>query len=574
MHSNRFFEGESKSPMENRGRGVRQTRRQFLGKLGILTAATLGADALGLVGRQQSAAGQAPHLPLSRAADVRRRNDAFDIREDAATAEKQVPIPAHQDNGDEDLYPNKIGNYTKGLPHDTIGEVSPAAYTALITALTSGTPSDFENIPLGGTVKLSNPQAGLAFDIEGTDSHQMSIPAAPALASAERADEAVELYWQAFLRDVPFSQFSTNPGALMAVNELDRLTNFQGPRDPNTGQVTAGTLFRGLTPDDLVGPYLSQFLYKTVADGPYQVKQKIKTTAPIGGGGADFQIDFKSWLACQNGQGPFPPNVFDPTPRFIRTGRDLGQYVHIDQAYQAYLNACLYLAQIGAPFNSSNPYLGSKTQSPFVTFGIPHILTLLAEVTTRAFKAIWYQKWFVHRTTRPEEFGGLVHKILADIRTYPLHRDILNSQAVQQVFSRNGTYLLPAQYPEGCPQHPSYGQGHAVLAGAATTLLKAFFDENFVFPSPVVASDDGLSLIPYTGSDAGQMTTGGELNKLTGNIGLGRNYAGVHWRSDYTQAALLGETVAISILADQRNTYNESFDGFTFTKFDGTQITV
>jgi hypothetical protein len=50
--------------------------------------------------------------------------------------------------------------------------------------------------------------------------------------------------------------------------------------------------------------------------------------------------------------------------------------------------------------------------------------------------------------------------------------------------------------------------------------------------------------------------------------------ATVHWRSDATQALLLGETMAISILRDQHRTFNESFDGFTFTKFDGTTITV
>jgi hypothetical protein len=67
---------------------------------------------------------------------------------------------------------------------------------------------------------------------------------------------------------------------------------------------------------------------------------------------------------------------------------------------------------------------------------------------------------------------------------------------------------------------------------------------------------------------------GGELNKIANNVALGRDMAAVHWRSDATQALLLGETLAISILRDQRRTFNESFDGFTFTKFDGTTITV
>ena len=95
-----------------------------------------------------------------------------------------------------------------------------------------------------------------------------------------------------------------------------------------------------------------------------------------------------------------------------------------------------------------------------------------------------------------------------------------------------------------------------------------------MLPSPVVASDDGQSLLPYTGADAGLITVGGELNKLADNVAQGRDMAAVHWRSDAQQSLLLGEAVAISILRDQRPIYNEPFSGFTFTKFDGTTITV
>ena len=37
---------------------------------------------------------------------------------------------------------------------------------------------------------------------------------------------------------------------------------------------------------------------------------------------------------------------------------------------------------------------------------------------------------------------------------------------------------------------------------------------------------------------------------------------------------LLGEAIGISLLRDQAHLYNENYTGFTFTKFDGTQITV
>ena len=137
--------------------------------------------------------------------------------------------------------------------------------------------------------------------------------------------------------------------------------------------------------------------------------------------------------------------------------------------------------------------------------------------------------------------------------------------------------MMPHAFPEGCPQHPAYGAGHATVAGACATLVKAFFDDTFVLSQItdiVQASDDGLSLVSYTGSDAGQITVGGEMNKIAANVGIGRNHAAVHWRSDYADSLTLGEAVAISILRDQRATYNEQFSGFTFTKFDGTRITV
>ena len=103
------------------------------------------------------------------------------------------------------------------------------------------------------------------------------------------------------------------------------------------------------------------------------------------------------------------------------------------------------------------------------------------------------------------------------------------------------------------------------------TILKAWFDESHIIPNPVQPTADGLALEPYTG---GALTVGGELNKLASNIAIGRNIAGIHWRSDAMQSLKLGESIAMSILKDQRATYNEHFDGFTFTKFDGTVVTV
>jgi hypothetical protein len=539
------------------------SRRSFLGHVStssVAAVAGVGASPL-LLSEKAKADGDDDEE------DSSRRARSYRIRLQAAKAERDVPPPDQVNNGDERRYRNFIGNYSQGLPHNSIGEVDPSAYEALLTAVHSGRPSDFANIPLGGNTKLSDPQGGLAFDLEGTDSGQLTIPPSPALAGPERAGEMVEDYWMALARDVPFSQYGSEPITAAAIVDLNKLTSFKGPKA--NGAVTANTLFRGLRPGDLTGPYLSQFFLLPVTFGTLSVTQKFNAYVPD----KDYLTDFTSWLAVQNGQGPFPANVISGTT-YIKSGRDLGAWVHTDITFQAYLFAAQWLLTHAAPLNRGNPYLTIKNQAGVQTFGSQHILDLLGEVSNRALKAMWYQKWFVHRALRPIAYGGLVHNTLTGVANYPVHGDVPNSQAVAQVFAKYGSYLLPTAYPEGNPQHPSYGEGHGVIAGACVTALKAFFDESFVIPKPVVASDDGQSLLAYTGSDAGQITVGGELNKPANNVALGRDMAGVHWRSDAEEALLLGEAVAISILRDQRSTCNEPFGGFTFTKFDGTTITV
>ena len=152
-------------------------RRSFLGKLGGLTASTWAAAAIGvsplLAPREAVAEGDTGHGADTRLAQC------FALRRDAALHDRQAGEPAHPSNGDEARYPNRIGNFSKGLPHNSVGEVDPHSYRTLLDALNSGRPEDFDNIVMGGDVKLVNPQAGLAFDMEGLDSHQMVEIASP-----------------------------------------------------------------------------------------------------------------------------------------------------------------------------------------------------------------------------------------------------------------------------------------------------------------------------------------------------------------------------------------------------------
>src|SRR5438132_2982200 len=253
--------------------GIRSlSRRGCIGRVGGATAAAWTASAIGLsplLGSKSVKAEAATILGRQRAIE------AYDLRKDAALAEYHLPIVSHPNNGDEDLYSNKIGNYSKGLPHNNLGEVDLAAYNSYLAAIRSGLPSDFESIILGGNTKLTDPQCGLAFAMEGMDAGNSFEPPCPAVASQERADEAVENYWMAPLRDVPLTDYATNATALQACAELTSLSGFQGPRI--NGQVTPQTLFRGFTTGDIVGPYISQFLLQPVYLGALLMVQTYTT---------------------------------------------------------------------------------------------------------------------------------------------------------------------------------------------------------------------------------------------------------------------------------------------------------
>jgi hypothetical protein len=545
------------------------SRRKFIGRVGSAAAASLAVSATGLSSLAQSASAQSTSSSSSSGGN-QRAQESYMNRVAAARGELAVPTPPEITNGDEQRYSNRIGNFSKGLAHNNIGEVTPASYNSLLNAVRGGQPQQFEQIQLGGNTLLVDPQAGLAFDLEGTDSHQLAIGTPPAVASRTMADTMVESYWMCLCRDVNFTQYGNEPISQAAIQELNSLPAFAGPKP-----VTPQNLFRGFTPGDVVGPYPSQFILQPTSFGAIAINQLFTTYIP----GLDYMTDQASWLAVQNGQGPFAANQPDPNLQHLRNGRGIGAYVHVDVLFEAYFIACLALIDNSAPLDPNNPYVGSKTQSGFGTWGSPHLKTIVAEVAQRALKAVWYQKWFVHRHLRPEAFGGLVHMEKTGQANYPLHPDVLNSQALAELFAKNGGYFLPHGFPEGCPQHPSYGQGHGTVAGACATVVKAWFNDLAPLTSiPGLAnivqpSEDGFSLVPYEGSDAGQLTIGGEMNKLAANIAIGRNHAGVHWRHDYADSLPLGEAVAISVLNDMGQNWNENFEGFSFTKFNGQRIT-
>src|SRR5271167_238350 len=293
------------------------------------------------------------------------------------------------------------------------------------------------------------------------------------------------------------------------------------------------------------------------------------------------------YQSIQNGFVPTRQLVFDPAYCFVRMGRDLAAYTHVDVLYQAYYVAFLVLAGIGAPLNPGNPYNGSRTEHGFGTLGGPDAAGTLAEMATRALKAARFHKWIVNLRMRPEEYGALVHAKLTHQNPMPqaasaLHHDVLNSAVLPIIHSQYGTYLLPQAFPEGSPTHPCYPTGHGTVGGACIAALKFFFDGSqrirpllqAVGSDVYVPSADGLSLVPYTGADRDSLTINGELSKLAFNVTVGHGiHAGIHFRSSSLYSILLGEQVGLSVLNDRAKSYNEPFT-IQITKFDGTTETI
>src|SRR5260370_17633045 len=113
-------------------------------------------------------------------------------------------------------------------------------------------------VPSGGPGELAGPLSPLMFQMEGEDSPgALSTIVPPSVASAGGAAEMVELYWEAYLRDVAFIDYGSNPLIAQAVADMNLLSDYAGPKP-----VTPQSLFRYPFIGCADGPYVSQFLYQ------------------------------------------------------------------------------------------------------------------------------------------------------------------------------------------------------------------------------------------------------------------------------------------------------------------------
>lgn len=539
----------------------------------------------------------------------RRKAAAYRVRLNAARRARSRKHPKHRTNREEDRSKlDRMTSFRKGLPHCENGTVAPEDYDKFREACESQSIASFKNVPTGVGKKGSfrkweSPTAGAYYDLEGADAQAVTMPPAPRLGSQELALEMAEVYFMALLRDVPFSEYAANRDVKAAAKSLSCMPRSKVKGIRGDCPITTGNIFRGEGHGVQDGPLVSQFMMVGTSDvtdqvegsrginshprglityGGQLVDQKVRTATP----NLDFMQTLEDWVEVQRGT-DVPNNLPEyfvstaskklPTSRFITNARDMATYVHFDQLYQAYFNACLIMLASGVPFQEGFPHTNSKNTTGFAQFGGPHVLTLLTEVATRALKAVRYQKFTLHRRARPEQLAGLVSQYKMHLgkkdnpfaamrplvenldrviyKGRPLLETVLefNKKATKKSGKQPG-YFLPMAFPEGSPMHPSYGAGHATVAGACVTVLKAFFETGCRIKDVYGPSSSGRKLKKIKSR---KIDIEGELNKLAANISVGRNMAGVHYYTDYSESLIMGEQVACSILEEQLFTYPE-----------------
>ncbi|MEX0849571.1 MAG: vanadium-dependent haloperoxidase [Candidatus Dependentiae bacterium] len=514
----------------------------------------------------------------------------------------------NENNGDQETVPDYAGNYTKAFPHDAstgiATDVGQQSYETLVKALKNGKQETYNTIvrTANDASKLVNPQCSAAWSLIGRDSSLVPLALPPKLDSRWAACEMAEVYLQAICRDVSFNDYGTGQGTdrdtdgQSITQKAANLLNAYGNDYKGAKPVTPANLFRGPDAGCLVGPYLSQFFWQDLhfLNQPLAIINPYIPTASK----HEFGVTWDNFVSIQDG---FVPVAYGPTDfdgqRYAINGRDAGTWVHNDLPVDSYNNALNVLINNGFPSAPNLPYFNGlmPNEDPFGTMGAPDTSQLIAAVSVQALKEAWAHKWRAARRLRPEAMAGLAHQAKVtgenpyglndalfatlggvNVMDWTLARNITQNP----LDPNNATYLLGLMYPEGSPTHPSYPAGHATVAGACTTVIKALVADQALFAdylTPVKPNpNDPTLLIALTNAEgANLITVGGELDKLASNIALARDFAGVHYRSDGDYGINLGELVAIYFLQDWAATYaEEKFDGFELTKRNGQRIRI
>ena len=478
--------------------------------------------------------------------------------------------------------------FSKTLEHDPVtGFAKKKDVVKIVEAWEKGTIVANDMIPQSSmnTMKLENPQTSNSFNLMGND------PTISCLTKDRWTDvdseagyfEMMEVYSLQLLRDTSFydiSQFDTSHPHIVALNKFTKKASVR--ETMFTGQ----TLHRCKCSGERIGPYTSQFLLLPFMYGNLTIDQKYRVY-----NNHDTTLDHSVWLEIQNGKVSTALNKLSDM-QYCWCPRVLGSIVHMDALYQFFYNASLIALQNGIkPVSLSN----STRTSSWVSSGAPDIFATVAHVALGALRCAWYSKYGLGMKIRPEVYAqrleymfghGVDATHCTKIPGYSQLKDLTEEfpEILKMIQLENGCYMLNLLYPEGSPAHPSCPAGHAVVAGACCTVLKAMFDTHNpdhtlkAWPVDAKHSLNGTTLDDYSGADGGQMTIVGEFNKLASNVSIGRDMAGVHFRCDAYSGLKIGEEYAISYLMDKSREYSEtgtgSFNGWLLHTMMGKNVCI
>lgn len=512
-----------------------------------------------------------------------------------SSSDKILTNPNIKDSIDRRLYEYKGELYypwlfSKTLKHNEIGLTSKEDLDKLINvSKTYGSKDAIDALASAQDPNkvrtLEGVATGQSFIIRGCDTQFCDVSDQFLKAdSLENIAEMIEVYEKSLLRDVSFFDYENNNSdvirAIKSMNNYNNISAYTGPLT-DSRIIDGKVLFRGNSTDELYGPYISQFLilpfkYNGInIEQQYPVENDVKNTT-----------EYNTYLDIQRGKITGSPN-FSGEYKYIYSGRVLGSVVHNDPMYYAYYNAALISLQNGLKLE----YNGTSVTSAWTDQGPPDCLASIAEVALAALRVAWNSKYNIGLKLRPEVMAYRIDQIYNDVLTGSDFEQIKNylsygKETLDEVFNKNtnSNYLLTLMYPEGSPAHPSWTAGHAVLAGACITILKAFFkthDEDFnplSWPNTPKHSIDGISLHEYNRSDKNRLTIVGEFNKLASNMSLGRDFGGVHYRLDGVSGITLGENFAIKYLQTKLLEYistdNKMIKSFNLEKINGDYISI
>lgn len=503
--------------------------------------------------------------------------------------------------------------FAKTLEHDSTTYMPTKAHADLLRIATSfeAPAGAIQNIvqSSSNTRKLEGLYSGIHKRLRaGAPLGTLTTPGFHEVDSLAGLCDMIENYWGNIMASKPFNSYSAPSAAVdAAVSELttcaDYTNAFFGPTP------SAQNLFRGTFPGESIGPYVSQFLILPFNLGNTASDNIVRSY--------EFQLTQKTaseWLKIQNGE--VPKSAINDGMKYIFDGKSLGAAVHGDALFQMYYTGALIGLQNGIALTNQLPDM--TVSSAWKEGGPPDLFFHISSVSGGALRHSWVTKFHDHLKIRPEVMAMRMAQItdpaydstvraslraimdndfltkmedFAETRKYASSVDNTMDPDNQTLTASDSFPLLAGLYPEISPTHPAFPAGHAVVAGACTTVMKAMFvthdENNEPLPWPSTStpktSDDGTTLRDVTEP----ITIVGELNKLAQNMEFGRFFAQVHYRSD-ANGILLGEEYAISYLVDVLDDYGTQFQldknpgesvetvtpKLMLEKFDGTKIEI